>query len=557
MNFRESLRKFWSATMTGYKAFREKYVSSDQINLTNFTDAEARRLRYSIMWAMYENTAYDKIHTWSVSYKSEKGLYKYIRNIYNPSYRLGEFWKAKLLGGMLDPEAGDGSETPSALPIVTDNEALRPAIAQVWNWSNWQIKKDVFALWTPILGDGVLKIVDDPEREKVYIKVLHPSKLKDVELDEFGNVKGYILEYQRPDPREGRSGDVTYREEAVRNGELVEYRTYLNQALYAWDNQDAKWEVPYGFVPMVVLQHNDVGLDYGWSEIYPGLSKFREVDDQASKLHDQIRKLVEGAWLLAGVTKPTATPVAEGQEATEEKPQPGREEMKIIYSNNAQAQPHSLVSPINIAEVSANIKDIVAELERDYPELKVDVANASQDLSGRALRINRAPAEAKVLQRRPNYDNAIVRAQQMAVAIGGYRGYGDAFSGFGLDSFAAGTLDHRIGERPVFDTDPRDELEQEGIFWDNAKKAKDAGVPLTVYLKQQGWSDEQISTIVDSEEYQLRLTSQKNAIDASRMALTEGVGRTPARPVIVQQNDPANHNDLNQSNDPANHNQSQ
>lgn len=513
--------------MSGYKAFREDYFSSDQINLADFTDFSARKLRYSILWAMYENTAYDKIHTWSTSYKAQKGLYQYIRNIYNPSYRLGEFWKAKLLGGVLDPEAGDGEETPSALPIITEDDKLRAAIAQVWRWSNWQIKKDVFGLWTPVLGDGVLMIADDTEREKVYIKVQHPSRLADVEFDDFGNVKGYILEYKRDDPRRGRSGEVTYREVATRDGDNVHYVTYLDQSPYPWDeNNGEEWDVPYGFVPMVILQHNDVGLDFGWSELYPDLSKFREVDDQASKLNDQIRKLVEGAWLMAGLSKPGTTPVVAGQEATEEKPQPGRTEMKAIYTNNAQAHADSLVAPIDITAVSNSIKDLITELERDYPELKIDMANATGDISGRALRINRAPATAKVLQRRPNYDNAMVRIQQMAVAIGGFRNYGEAFAGFSLESFKSGQLDHSIGNRPVFDVDPMDELEQEGTFWDNAKKAKDAGVPLVVYLKQQGWDEESIDEIVNSEEFQLRQESMKSAIEGNRLARGEGSGRT-------------------------------
>lgn len=512
--------------MAGYKAFQEKYTTSDQINLANYVDFDARRLRYSILWAMYENTAYDKVHTWSVSYKTQKGLYEYIRNIYNPSYRLAEFWKAKLLGGMLDPEAGDGKETESCLPIITENETLRPAIAQVWNWSNWQIKKDVFGLWTPVLGDGVLKIVDDPNREKVYIRVLHPSKLADVELDDFGNVKGYTLSYKRPDPRPNRNGDVNYKEVAWREGDdpRVFYQTYLDQALYAWNGTVAEWSEDYGFVPMVVLQHNDVGLDFGWSELYPGLSKFREVDDQASKLHDQIRKLVEGAWLLAGVSKPGTTPVVQGQgvsqteEQKQEKPQVGRSEMKIIYSTNPQASAHSLVAPVPVADVVTSIKELLSELERDFPELRVDLANATGDISGRALRINRAPAEAKVTQRRPNYDNAMVRAQQMAVAIGGFRNYSEAFKGFSLESFEAGDLNHSIGERPIFDPDPMDELEEEGKFWENAGKAKNAGVPLPVYLKQQGWEQADIDAIVNSEEYKLRTESMKAAVEASRFA---------------------------------------
>jgi len=37
------------------------------------------------------------------------------------------------------------------------------------------------------------------------------------------------------------------------------------------------------------------------------MSKFREVDDIASKLDDQIRKMVDAPWLFIGMTKPVKT----------------------------------------------------------------------------------------------------------------------------------------------------------------------------------------------------------------------------------------------------------
>lgn len=521
--------------MAGYKAFQEKYFNSDQVHLEDFSDVDARRLRYSLLWAMYENTAYDKVHSWAQSMKSEKGLYRYIRNIYNPSYRIGEFWKAKLLGGALDPQAGDGSIVPSALPILTEIDALRPAIAQIWRWSNMQVKKDVFGLWTPILGDGVLKIVDDPAREKVYIKPIHPSKLHDVTLDDFGNVKGYVLEYKIPDPRPRSEGHVTYREVCERDDtDQVYFSTYLNEGLYAYEDNPkseggtplAEWEMEYGFAPMVVLQHNDVGLDFGWSEIYPALSKFREVDDQASKLGDHVRKVLENPMLLAGVTDPKTVKKATGQAATEDKPQPGRTEQKFLYSSSADAKAHTLVGNLDIAAVSGSIKELLEEIERDYPELRVDIANASGDISGRALRINRSPAVAKVLQRRPNYDNALVRAQQMALSIAGWRRY-EGFGNIDLNTFASGGLEHSIGERPVFENDPIDDLEEDKLFWENAKLAKEAGVPLTIYLKQQGWEQKDIAEITNSEEYQARLETSRAALNGLRNANNpEGFGNS-------------------------------
>lgn len=474
--------------MKGYAAFRADYLGTDQINLDNFEDYAARRLRYSLLWAMNENNAYDKLNAWSQLYKAEYGLYDFIRGIYNPTYRLGEFWKGHLWGGSLDPAAGDGKEVRSALPIITENETLRFAIAQVWKWSNWQLKKDVFSLWGTILGDGVIKVQDNPALGKAYLSIVHPSKLADVVLDDWGNVKGYILEEERDDPRREDGGKVIYREIAYRDGINAVYETYLDNDLYAWDGDSAEWQVPYGFIPMVVTQHNDVGLNFGWSEIHPSLAKFREVDDQASKLHDQIRKVISGGWLMAGMNEPKN----DGEKED-------RQSENMIWTNNENAHADSLVNNVDIAAVSANIKQLLEEIERDYPELSPSLHNVSGDVSGRALRINRAPVEAKVQQRRPNYDNALVRAQQMAVAIGGMRKYKD-FESFGLDSYQKGALDHIIGERPVFAKDPLDDTEYQSAFWTAAGQAKSAGLPLEIFLEENGWSPERIAKVMQTAD---------------------------------------------------------
>lgn len=509
--------------MAGYTAFRNDFMTTDLLSPEKFSQLEARRLRYGVMFAMYENTAYSDIHRWAASYRSKNGLYKYIRNIYNPSYRIGEFWKASLLGGKLDPDAGDGQAVSSALPILTESEDVRRAIAQLWKWSKWQGKKDVLSLQGAILGDAVIKVVDDTQREKVYLSVVHPSSIKDVELDAWGNVKGYVIEEKRPDPRSSRDDRTcTYLEVAERDEtENIQYSTYLDGQLYDWNGQGAKWSEPYGFVPMVMFQHNDVGLEYGWSELYPGLSKFREVDDLASKLSDQIRKAVAAPWLL-GMKKPETTPRAKGAAKTDEAPQPGRDEIPMLYAGDGKAASATpLVAPLDIAATAAYIKDILADIEQDYPELSADLHNVQGDISGRALRINRAPAEKKVLQRRPNYDAAVAQAQMMALAIGGMRGYQN-FETFSLDSFAQGALDHSIGDRPVFARDPLDDLEEEKMFWTVGVQAKSFGVPPLEWLRangeKYGYDEDRIAKIEASPEYRARMA----ALEASTQAVKAG-----------------------------------
>ena len=493
--------------MTGIKAFREAYFSAGGDDEEQFVTLEARRTRYAVLWSFFENTAYRDIHTWARRMKVDYGLYQYVRNIYNPAYRIADFWCTYLWGGQLDLAAGDGDPVSSALPIVTDNEALRPAIAQVWRWSNWAINKDITTLWGAVLGDVALRVVDDTARGKVYLQNVHPSTIQDVITDPFGNVKSYVIEEMRAHPETGSS--VTYREEASRDGVNVVYRTSLNGKPFAWNEVAAEWEEPYGFVPLVLTQHRNVGLQWGWSEFHPALAKIREVDDLASKLSDQIRKSVDAVWLFSGMTKPTATPSLTGATATTDNPEPGRQEMKSLYAPSG-ATATALVADLDIEGTLKHIRGILDELERDYPELRSDVATSSGDASGRALRVARQRAERKVLQRRAAYDDALVRAQMMAVAIGGMRGY-EAFGGFGIESYERGDLDHQIGERSVFAVDTLDQLEEEKLLWDTAVQATKAGLPLGAFLRRNGWSDEQIAEYEASPERLSRVAGMEAA----------------------------------------------
>jgi hypothetical protein len=493
--------------MAGVRAFREAFVSAETLDPEKFADFGARQTRYEICWSMYENTVYREIHKWARSYKTQFGLYRYIRNIYNPAYRLGEFWKTHLWGGALDLDTLKG-----ALPIITDNEALRLAIADLWRWSNWHVRKDIATLYGSVMGDVFLQVVDDVGRAKVYLDVVHPGTVSDITVDAYGNIKAYKIEESRKSP-EKQDQAVTYVEIAKRgDGQGVIFQTFMNGKPYAWNGQAAEWEEPYGFIPMVHIKHNDVGLDWGWSELHPARSKMHEMDDVASILSDQIRKTVNVKWLFTGTDKPSS-PSPTGASESTSRPEPGREEEPAIYAKNAEVKATPMVAQLDIDGAVHHILEILKDLERDYPELKFDALRASGDVSGKALRVARQPAEAKVLQRRALYDDALVRAQQMAVAIGGFRGY-EGFGGFGLDSYDQGDLDHQIGERPVFAVDSLDELEEDKLFWETAGMAVKAGSPLDSYLKDSGWDDERITQFFSSPEYQARLALMQAGMGA-------------------------------------------
>lgn len=483
----------------GLSAFREAFLTSEVVDVTDWSDQEARTLRYAINWAQYEQTSYRDVHKWATAYRKQFALYKYIRPIYNPAYRLGEFWKGHLFGGLLDSDAGE----KGAMPIATENEALRVAIAHLWKWSRWQVQKDILTVRGTILGDAAVRVVDDTARERVYLDLLHPGHLQFVDRDPFGNVKGYAIRENRPDPRKA-ARTVVYTEIVSREGENVVYETFLNGEPYAWpDNVDqgqavSRWTEPYGFVPLVVVQHNDVGLEWGWSELHPIRSKVQEVDDIAAQVSDHARRTVNPDWLASGMTKPATTPhlrgtTDTGADATTARPFPGREELKVLYAPTG-AKMDALVAKLDLGNVLLHLDGILKEIERDMVELSQDIHTASGDASGRALRTARQPVITKVVQRRANYDAGMVAAQQMAIAIGGFRGY-EGYEGFGLDSYDKGDLDHSIAARPVFEEDPLDKIEIDAAFWKAAEQAVKAGIPLEAYLREVGWEDERIAKL--------------------------------------------------------------
>lgn len=490
---------FISRLASGWRAFLEAFMVTDLQDKMwdRFSEWDARRFRYALYWAFYENSAYRNIHNWSLRYKTNYGLYRYIRQIFNPSQRLGNFYREHLFGGQLDPMAGDGKTVPTCLPILIPGQqestqaALRTAIAQVLDWGQFEQLKGRIGLWGAILGDTFLKIDDDLDRQMVYPSLIHPGKIQSLELDSRGNIRGYKFIEQRADPRDMAVEQlVEYGEEASRDGDNVVYRTFLNGTPHDW-GQGAEWRVPYGFVPMIHIKHNDVGEDFGWSEIHAGEAKFREIDDLTSKFDDHLRKVIDPAWLMAGVTPPqkddkrvTRAPT----EPTEDRPEPGRDEINALWATNPQAKAHALTGDLNIEATVSHINLLLEELQRDYPEIRQDEKLALQSNSSRAIRVARQPTEVKVHNTRVNYDSGIKRALQMCISIGSMRGY-PSFKGFTPDSFKEGQMGFYIGKRPVFAKDPMDDLEYQKEFWTIAATAAPV-VGLEYVLRDVGQWDE-------------------------------------------------------------------
>jgi hypothetical protein len=515
------------------KAFRKPQIIVDITDPNEFDEYDSRLNRQQIEWAMYENTAYDSIHLWATEYKKKFGLYKYIRNIFNPTTRIGNFYQAHIWPGALDRDAGDGTKIVSALPIITDNEVIRPAIANVWQWSNWSIKKNLVPLKGSTMGDGYIQVIDDPFHQKVYFKVIDPILVRDIIKDPFGNIKAYILQGVRSDPHKP-SLDVIYTETCHR-GEApdeVIFTTFKDGKEFAWNGIASQWSEFWGFCPLVQIQHNDVGMKFGWSEMHPFFSRIHTVDDTASMTIDQVRKMVQGSWLFSGTSKPLLVPTADAATPSRDRPAPGRETSPAYYVGE-KGDAKSLVADIDLSAIAELIAMLNSDLKKNLPELRIDEQEIQGVPSGKALHLLQEPARAKTKMRRVAYDRGAVAAMQMALTIGARNEY-PGFETLPKDGFATGEFNHQIGESEVFAQSQIAKLEEADLFWDAVNKAILAGVSLESILSELGWSDEKIRTARQQNARRLNI-EQRRAAAVARAAGEEEAAISITEEVIINE----------------------
>jgi hypothetical protein len=394
-------------------------------------------------------------------------LYKHIRGIYNPVNRLNRLYVAKVYGGALDWELlRDG-----AIPVDQADDRLRAALKQLWLWSNWQRGKNLFVRFGSVFGDSALKVVDDVEAQKIRLEVLDPRKIQDVEVDGVGNVKNVVIEYERTDfggNKPYRYTEIITGEEFVTLKDGEEFPFYADAA----GNPVSRWKNEYGFVPVALAQHRATDAVWGDVAFSDFLTKIDEVNDQASLINDQIRKIIVPILLMSGVQKNDQLEVRAGD----------RDGLSIIQAGQG-AQAFPLTGNLQLADASANLKDMLGELENDLPELKLARMLETGEVTATAIRAAASAGVARIVEAQGNYDECLVRAQMMATSIGGYRGYKE-FGGFSLDSYARGDLQHYIRTRPVI---PDDLTKLEKI-----QATQAAGASMELQLREIGYDEETI-----------------------------------------------------------------
>lgn len=421
----------WAAYM-GVRAYDPAALSPAESAV--WDTLAARLFRYGHYEHYYHNTIYSALEKSAALHRSREKLYKHIRAIYNPVARQNDLLVSLIYAGALDLEHLTGG----AIPLWFDNPAAASALRRILIDSRFASLKSLYVRFGALYGDVGLKIVDEPGRGRVRMEVIHPGLVREIAMDSGGEVESVTLEYSRAD---GDGQGYTYTEIIDRE----RFRTFKNGAPHAFHadldgRRVSTWDNPYGFVPFVLAGHKPVGGVWSMNAFGHALRKIDEINDLASLLNDQVRKSVNTMWYFAGV-RGSGELVA----AVDDK-----DALPAIYAP-PDSQPHALIADAPLADALNALRELLAEVERDMPELALQRIRENRgELSAPGVRAAFSDAIGRVADMRAGYDGALARALSMAVGIGGWRGYA-GFAGFSLLSEERGDLALMIRDRPVID----------------------------------------------------------------------------------------------------------
>lgn len=447
------------------KAFRRAYSEPGIEAVAD--DFSKRQAGYNLLWQYYTNEAFDSVSNWH-GYRADNRLYRAHRNIRNPTKRLVNFYAANVYPGYVTANPKDTDSVRLAYPLPEETpQELRNALDQLWQWTNWQTGKSVLVRNTAALGDRLVEIVDKPEKGKVYIEQIYPGNVKDITLDEVGNVKAYTLEYATIDER---NQPYKFRKEV----DGTAFRFFRD------DSPTNEYANPYGFVPACWFRHLDEGSRWG-APALRSIGKVDELNGLVSQAHDMLRKMMATPPVISNAGAGLTTLRNLGHKAAAIRASEDFDEFdlsgyqaELLDVLVSQAPTTVQTIPLDPAATLEWAKEMVAEVEADHPECTFyDQLRTMNEVSGVAVEMLMGDVDGYLVDAQTTYDQQCIKLFQMSIAIAGWRlNNGDweadgralnrqqeAFRPFDLASYAAGALDFTIEPRPLFRPTEKDRQE--------------------------------------------------------------------------------------------------
>jgi hypothetical protein len=501
---------------------------------------ELRLYRYQRLWDYYQGTAFDDLEAWS-RYRQAFGLYRQIRLVWDHFHALVEFYATHVWSGTLSL---NGQPLPdgvaNAIPLADDTaDAIRVAIGQLWSWWNFQDVMTTLVRYTAALGEFLVELDDDTERGKVGITFVWPGHVTFLELDDAGNVKRYVIEYDAVDP----DTNETYRYR--RDVDQERFQTSRNRSLIGISDFQEMETIPnpYGFVPAVWFRHIRIMGVHGEPAIWATQSELDEVNGLFSHIIDKSHVSLNAPIIVSGNIAPNVFRRALDDMSgairktfTEDldEPRGSREELNILEGPSG-----TTVSTIqlNVTDAAQILDRVIAGIERKTPEVTFyEQLRGMTQITGPAAARLLGDVEHKIRAIAGNYDRSLIKLLQMGLSVGGFRSHESLggwatkseqqtkFATFDLASYARGDLD--------FDIMPRDLVPmtaQEKYQLLAMKKAVLPHLPETQLAKEGGYHDDDIKQWLIPSPQELQQQRQQLLI-APAPTPTRPVGAPPGGP---------------------------
>lgn len=414
-----------------------------------------RQLVYELWDAYYENRIYEALSVGGQRENINSALGNAaaadLGGLYNPVANVVDLYQhvfAGAFGTQIKVEVDD-----AATQVLVD------AIEQIWTWSNLTIEKQPLCRFAANHGTCGLRIVardhEQLERRRVYIKPEHPRIIRDVELDDRGNVQAIQLEYDLTYGLAEDAQTVTIREEMDAERIAVYRMQGQHRVPFNLDTKQADPAAVHandlGVVPYVLLRHEYTGETYGRNAYYRQRTPIDRLNSLVSHIDIQIHEHVNGVLVVA----------ASGP-APVEIDLSGRK-VAYIDTRGQQVAPtfQWLVAQLDLAGALAQSRLQIELIEDALPELKAVAGKFLANQSGDTVAQLRKPAEDKLRPARANYEDALRRAQQIAASWGILLDLWDLGTGTGTREAAdaayhGGYENHHFNERPLLEVEQVD-----------------------------------------------------------------------------------------------------
>lgn len=473
------------------------FMSDPESEIRNLS-GDDRNALYSQAWRYYRSSQFSRRNSesWKV-YLADRELYKHTRLIFNPVPQIVDFYVDNLW------QSARNENFESLVTPVSDktDEPIIKAIAQLDQWGNFLSESQKMKRYGAATGNVLIEGIDDPLREKITHRTIWAGYVKDIELNDSGDVLAYTIEYDVLD----KSTNKTYKYRKEVTKETFSY--FRDDSPFTPDGRTASVEEnPYGFCFAVWIKQIDDGGIYGLPACHT-LDKVDDVNSNWSAAIDSIPRDINSGKIISGIENPSTdvkvlTGATENKDGTINEIDPRLHRVLLAVKGNAQVG--DLAGDVKLLDAYPLLRDYILSFGDDYPEIEYkQIMKENGQLSGRALERLLTPAQNRLNGVQPHWNQQLIKFRQMGCAVTGWRlrnGWTQKtaqqrlFGDFDLKSYEQGKLDFYLKPSVLVQVseDEREELLKKKA--DRAAVLKD-GVDEQEYLEIAGYSEEKAKEI--------------------------------------------------------------